>query len=377
MTEPQQVSSLIGEIYDAALDPDLWPGVLEKGCRFVGGVASNLYSEDSAAKTGNIHYTWGVDRHYGRLYYDKYIKYNPFTTAQLFFDVEQIISVGDIMPYEEFRETLFYKEWAQPQGWVDAASAVLDKSATSYAAISVMRHESDGLVDDDTRWRMSLLVPHVRRAVLIGKVIELHKAEASTLADTLDGLTAGMFLVDKTGRIGHANESGHVMIGEARFVRAAAGRLVATDPRANQTLQDSFAAAECGDDAVGVKGISVPLPARAGQEHVAHVLPLTAGMRRRAGTSYSAVAAVFVRKATLDVPSPLETVAKRHRLTPSELRVLLAIVEIGGVPEVANALGISETTVKTHLRHLFEKTSTTRQADLVKLVARFANPLVA
>jgi DNA-binding CsgD family transcriptional regulator len=377
MTEPQQVSSLIGEIYDAALDPDLWPGVLEKGCRFVGGVASNLYSEDSAAKTGNIHYTWGVDRHYGRLYYDKYIKFNPFTTAQLFFDIEQIISVGDIMPYEEFRETLFYKEWAQPQGWVDAASAVLDKSATSYAAVSVIRHEGDGLVDDETRWRMSLLVPHVRRAVLIGKVIELHKAEASTLADTLDGLTAGMFLVDKTGRIVHANESGHVMIGEARFVRAAGGRLVATDGRANQSLQDIFAAAECGDDAVGVKGISVPLPARAGQEHVAHVLPLTAGMRRRAGASYAAVAAVFVRKATLDVPSPLETVAKRHRLTPSELRVLLAIVEIGGVPEVANALGISETTVKTHLRHLFEKTSTTRQADLVKLVARFANPLVA
>jgi len=377
MTEPQQVSSLIGEIYDAALDPDLWPRVLEKGCRFVGGVASNLYSEDSAAKTGNIHYTWGVDRHYGRLYYDKYIKFNPFTTAQLFFDIEQITSVGDIMPYEEFRETLFYKEWAQPQGWVDAASAVLDKSATSYAAVSVIRHERDGLVDDETRWRMSLLVPHVRRAVLIGKVIELHKAEASTLADTLDGLTAGMFLVDKTGRIVHANENGHVMIGEARFVRAAGGRLVATDGRANQSLQDIFAAAECGDDAVGVKGISVPLPARAGQEHVAHVLPLTAGMRRRAGASYAAVAAVFVRKATLDVPSPLETVAKRHRLTPSELRVLLAIVEIGGVPEVANALGISETTVKTHLRHLFEKTSTTRQADLVKLVARFANPLVA
>jgi DNA-binding CsgD family transcriptional regulator len=377
MTEPQQVSSLIGEIYDAALDPDLWTGVLEKSCGFVGGVASNLYSEDSAAKTGNIHYTWGVDRHYGRLYYDKYIKFNPFTTAQLFFDIEQIISVGDIVPYDEFRETLFYKEWAQPQGWVDAATAVLDKSATSYAAFSIIRHERDGLVDDDTRWRMSLLVPHVRRAVLIGKVIELHKAEASTLADTLDGLTAGMFLVDKSGRIVHANENGHVMIGEARFVRAAGGRLVATDARANQSLQDIFAAAECGDDAVGVKGISVPLPARAGQEHVAHVLPLTAGMRRRAGASYAAVAAVFVRKATLDVPSPLETVAKRHRLTPSELRVLLAIVEIGGVPEVANALGISETTVKTHLRHLFEKTSTTRQADLVKLVARFANPLVA
>jgi DNA-binding CsgD family transcriptional regulator len=376
MTEAQQVSALIGDIYDAALDPELWPRVLERGCKFVGGVASNLYSEDSAAKTGNIHYTWGVDRHYGRLYYDKYIKYNPFTTAQLFFDVEEIVTLGDIVSHDEFRESLFYNEWAKPQGWIDAASAVLEKSSTSYAAISVIRHERDGLIDDEARWRMSLLVPHVRRSVLIGKVIELHKAEASTLADTLDGLAAGMFLVDKIGRIVHANASGHIMVGEASVIRAAGGRMFATDPHANQALQDIFAVAEGGDEALGVKGISVPLPASAGEEHVAHVLPLTAGMRRKAGTSYAAVAAVFVRKASLDAPSPLETVAKRHRLTPSELRVLLAIVDVGGAPEVAEALGVSETTVKTHLRHIFEKTGTSRQADLVKLVAGFASPLM-
>ena len=107
MREAEQVSSLIGDLYDAALDPELWPQVLEKTCRFIRGAASNLYSEDSAAKTGNIHYTWGVDRHYGRLYYDKYIKLNPFTTAQLFFDVGEIVTLGDIVPLKEFRESLF------------------------------------------------------------------------------------------------------------------------------------------------------------------------------------------------------------------------------------------------------------------------------
>jgi DNA-binding CsgD family transcriptional regulator len=376
MNEAEQVSSLIGGIYDAALDPELWPNVLEQGCRFVRGAASNLYSEDSAARTGNIHYTWGVDRHYGRLYYDTYIKYNPFTTAQLFFDVGEIVTLGDLVSHEEFRESRFYKEWAQPQGWIDAASALLEKSGTSYAAFSVIRHERDGVIDEAARRRMSLLVPHVRRAVLIGKVIELHKAEASTLADTLDGLSAGMFLVDRAGRIVHTNASGQRMVAEAKFVRAAGGRLIAVDPCAHQTLQDIYTAAECGDEAVGLKGISVPLKARTDDEHVAHVLPLTAGMRRKAGTSYSAVAAVFVRKVALDVPSPLETVARRHRLTPSELRVLLAIVEVGGAPEVAQALGVSETTVKTHLRHIFEKTNTSRQAELVKLVAGFSSPLL-
>ena len=56
--------------------------------------------------------------------------------------------------------------------------------------------------------------------------------------------------------------------------------------------------------------------------------------------------------------------------------MLLAVVQVGGVPEVAEALGIGEATVKTHLQRLFAKTDTSRQAELVKLVAGFANPLV-
>lgn len=57
--------------------------------------------------------------------------------------------------------------------------------------------------------------------------------------------------------------------------------------------------------------------------------------------------------------------------------MLLAIVEVGGVPEVAAMLGVAETTVKTHLGRLFVKTGTGRQADLVKIVAGFATPLAS
>src|SRR5262249_6091531 len=253
MDEAVKASSLIGEIYDAALDPTLWSCVLEQICRFVGGVASTLYSEDSATRTGRSHYAFGVERRYGWLYYDRYIKYNPLTTAQVFFDVEEVITVSDIVSHEEFRKTLFYKEWVRPQGWIDAASAVLEKSATSYAAISVIRHERHGLIDDEARTRMGVLVPHVRRAVLIGQVIDVHKTEASTLADTLDGLSAGMFVVDATGRIIHANCSGQIMISDGKVIRAAGGRLLACNAGANQTLQDLFAAAERGDAAFGGK----------------------------------------------------------------------------------------------------------------------------
>jgi DNA-binding CsgD family transcriptional regulator len=166
------------------------------------------------------------------------------------------------------------------------------------------------------------------------------------------------------------------MLAEADFLYAASDRLTARSYRTNQALIDILAAAENGDGAIGVRGIALPLTARDGGSFVAHVLPLTSGARRRAGCTYAADAAIFVRKAVLELPSPPETIARHYRLTPTELRVLLAIVEVGGVPEVAEALGVADTTVKTHLGNLYGKTGGRRQADLVKLVAGFASPLV-
>jgi DNA-binding CsgD family transcriptional regulator len=83
---------------------------------------------------------------------------------------------------------------------------------------------------------------------------------------------------------------------------------------------------------------------------------------------------LFVRKIAMDSPHG-ELVARAFELTPTELRVMLAIVEVGGVPETAAALGIAETTVKTHLHRVFSKTGASRQADIVKLAAGFSSPL--
>jgi DNA-binding CsgD family transcriptional regulator len=376
MAEADNVSEIIGDIYDASLDPSLWPRVLERTCGYVKGMASALMAQDSAEGSAQFYFLWGDDPHYTRLYNEIYVKLSPVLVPTLLYaKVGDILGTTDLIPYEEFLASRFYKEWAAPQGIVDAVMAALEKSVTSYAVVVVQRHKRDGLVDDEAKRRMGMLAPHFRRAVAIGKVIDLHKVEAATIADTLDGMAAGMFLVDADARIVHANARGQSMLAEGDILRRFSGRLAATDPQPDQALRDVFAASDAGDAAVGVKGIAVPLTARDGAQWLAHVLPLTSGARRQAGRSYAAVAAVFVRQATLDLPSPLATVAELYRLTPAEMRVLLAIVEVGGVPEVAPVLGISETTVKTHLQRVFDKTGTNRQADLVKLVAGFMSPL--
>src|SRR5450631_4915151 len=158
-----------------------------------------------------------------------------------------------------------------------------------------------------------------------------------------------MCAVDPDGRIVHANAACHVLLDAGDFLSAIGGRIVASDAKTNQALRELLAAAGGGDAAIGTRGIALPLLAQDGSHYVAHVLPLTSGARRLAGTAYAATAALFIRKAATEASSPPEIIARAYNLTPTELRVLLAIVEVGGVPEVAAALGVAESTIKTHL----------------------------
>ena len=374
--ELEILSSLIGDIYDTTLDRSLWPNVLKKIAAFVPGCSAAVFWDDAANDSGDVYFEdGGIAPAYRDLYFAKYIQLNPTTTPRLFAPAEEPVATGDLVPYAEFLKTRFYREWARPQGLIDFISITLEKSATKSAMVGVFRHERQGPIDDEARRRTRLLGPHIRRAVLISKVVDFKRNEAATFAQTLDSLRVAIFLVDADRRLIHTNVAGRSVLSEVDMVRAATGKLVLADPQADQRLHETLIAASHGDLAMGGKGISIPLGGLA-PLYVAHVLPLTSGTRRNAGVSNTASAAVFVHKTAPEAPSSPELIELAFALTLTELRVLLAIVEVGGVPAVAEVLGIAVTTVKTHLGRIYEKTGTNRQADLVKLVAGYSSPLI-
>lgn len=66
----------------------------------------------------------------------------------------------------------------------------------------------------------------------------------------------------------------------------------------------------------------------------------------------------------------LDALAKKFELTPAELKVAHALVLGRSLAEITQEQGVARSTVAFHLRNLFDKTATRRQAELVALLFR-------
>lgn len=373
MSEAALLSEVIGLVYDAALDPALWPRALEQACRFVGGSSGSLFWHDTATEQSAVLHLFNEDPHYTKLYFEKYLPLNPCFPAAAFVDAGEVCGSTDLIPFEEIVETRFYAEWMKPQGIIDALAATLEKTATSASILAVRMHEEDGLADNDDRRRLALLVPHFQRAVSIGRLFDQSRSAQAVLAQTLDKVSAGVFLLAANGRLVFTNAPARAMLDEALLLIDRNGVLAATAPGAQRALREALTAAENGNSAAdggGPISLSTALPG----QWFASVLPLTSGDRQHTGALHSAVAAVFVRKTSLASPPPLEVLAKVYNLTAGEVRLLDAVVKVSGVKALAEALGVKQATVKTHLHNVFRKTGTARQSELVKLIVGFEPP---
>jgi DNA-binding CsgD family transcriptional regulator len=197
------------------------------------------------------------------------------------------------------------------------------------------------------------------------------------LSATLDLLVVGIVLVDGESRIVHANCAGMRRLEEARAVRRSRGRLTASDPGAALALRGAIAqAARCGRQRSATTGIATPLPDADGRDLAAWVLPLAGALPQVPDAPWSAQAAVFLREIGDTPQLPGELLARHYGITPAEYRVLMSLIQGMSPLETADALGCSETTVRTHLQHLFAKTRTRGQSDLIRLAMSALAPAV-
>ena len=65
----------------------------------------------------------------------------------------------------------------------------------------------------------------------------------------------------------------------------------------------------------------------------------------------------------------LEAFCARHRITPREQEVIGLLLEGLGTTDMAHRLGISEHTVRDHLKRLYRKTGTRSRGELMSILS--------
>ncbi len=253
--------------------------------------------------------------------------------------------------------------------WSSVMSSSQDIANLKYAAGAL--NLDDGMIHESDVERAGATVSRLERSGTIGKLLDIKSAQAAMFETVLDTLATAVFLTSADLRIVHANTAGREMFSRGDPVRSGGGLLIARSPSVAKALAAAVAQAAGNEAEIDRQCHSIPAPRADGSPNVLYVLPLTRGVFRP-GPAQRAVAAIFVTPGAAPLASPIEALAVLFDLTRTEASVFSKIAAGLTTQEVASSLGIEPSTIKTHLSHIFAKTGTRRQSDLMRLAHSFA-----
>jgi DNA-binding CsgD family transcriptional regulator/PAS domain-containing protein len=371
--EPEILSSVISDIYDCALNAERWPAALGRVAEY----ANAAYATISMALPGQSnpvmahHSAW--DAQMLRSLNDDFGLELPGLKDVVFGELDMPQSTMAQMAEEEFQKSRFYKQWVEPQGLRDGCIAKFVQTAERIGLVAFITRADRDVINAEERRFLQLLSPHLRRAALIGDLLDQSLIAVSAYRAALDGFSTPVLLTDGSGRLKHANAAADDMLRLAEGLSLVAGQVIATSPHAKAALADAMARAGAeGGAELGGRGIGIPLTGPGMRPAVAHVLPLA---RSEVRTSLGpASVALFVARGTSHVPPTDSILVTLFDLTPAEARVMALVAPRRSLPEMAETLSVSANTVKTHLGRIYSKTGTTRQSELIALMEKIARP---
>ena len=293
---PQVLSQLIGSIYDCVLDPSCWQRTLDEINAAIGCRSSILYLFDRSRQKFLMMKMAGVDERYWR---EAIAEYGPDIQRYATEDEASGRSIDEPrlmsqMPRAVVEGSRYVQEVLKPAQLIDVLSLHLLLTPTRIASLGMARHESKGAVAKREIEFAALLLPHVRRAVMISDVLDLRAIERARMAEALDALRCPVVLIDMHAAILHANSAAEHLLGKAGGpIQARGGKISAKIPSAARELRGAIRLATQDEASIGKTGLAIRLTEPDEAPIFAHVLPLT-GSNLRTQLQPSAVAAVFV-----------------------------------------------------------------------------------
>lgn len=376
------VLALVNQIYDAAVDPALWPDFLSTFARAVNGRGTLLYShnvETLAASTvcdpKSLNVAVDFDSAFLKSLDEYYNFVNVWGQNEVALRPGRPVTGSMLYPVRELPKTEFFADWLRPQDYFHAIGGIVVQDGPWALKFSSLRSQGVGDFSSEEIRLYQGLVPHLARAAQIQRRFAFLQSLAASSLAVLDTVPSPVVLLDARSRVLHVNAAAATELRRADPLSVkSSGELQAKGlARAQTALRTALAAAINPLHGARERLATVArLSRRNGETVLVQALPLP--QRDRAVTvtvnqQVATCALVVHESASRQLTIGPELLRHLYGLTPSEAEVAVAVSRGLSGTEVCSELNIRYNTLKTHLKRVYAKTQTRRQSDLVRLLA--------
>jgi DNA-binding CsgD family transcriptional regulator len=365
MYTTDDLDPLIDCLYEASLDPAQWPRFLGGLASRLNGVMPTLFLHDTHAQRGTLAFNVGWDGSLVRAYKDYLSERNVWLRGGT-----HLLQIGKVRTSHMMcsRRELLKSEWyadvCKPFGFSQGIGATVFKDGSRTSNIAVFA-DSQQEFGAEQMALVSALLPHLQRALKAHLHLAAERSRAQDLMAALDGLVTGLILVGSGAKVLYMNQAAEEIIRSRAGLLVEGGTLKALRSNDTSALQALIgAAAQTSARHAQHAGGTLEIKRLIGPPLELMVSPIRA--HPVSTLTEPAVAALYVT-----VPQEVRfesQVLACYGLTPTEIKVAQAIAQGLSGSQAAASLGIRYNTLKTHLKRIFQKTHTRRQADLLRLM---------
>ena len=376
MSEHEAFERIVASLHEVALDHTRWSratALIDEALRTHGSVM--VFGDGDSAEDVRIHFSWAFfrgqrqrecEREYYRLYYpvdERVPRIRHLPDSRLF-------HITDLLTEEELRTSATYNEMLVRNHARDGIHVRLDGPNRS-RIVWVVYDPVDG-----NGWSpaqlgsIRRLLPHIRHSVCVQQTLAGAGALGATLTDLLDATGLGIIQLDARGRIVAANDRARDVLRSGDGLFDEGGFLFARTPRDDADLQGLLTRALPPFGARGAGGSMIARRPGALLPLVLHVNPV--GRQEADVGGWPVAALVLVVDPSSGTGIDAGVAAAALNLTEMESRVAVLLTRGMSVGEIAAATGRKESTIRSHVKHMFTKHGLSRQAELVRLVLSLA-----
>lgn len=362
-----QEGQFLERLYDAAVDPDLWPSVMENLADLLGGTGAWL-TRMSVADGSGPGVLARIDPAMATLYDAHFARLNPFSNepdpaAYMARWRPEVLTEDAWLPRAELERTSYYNDFMRPQDIHSGMIIRLAARGFDVCALTMTRSRRQGRFDTDALERAQRLHGHLRRAFrLTANLTAGDGALPAGVTEALDLTPHPLLVLSTSGRIRRMNARAEALLREGGALRAVGGRLVAERADDARALEGLIAAAGAKDPDLRSAGdmtlsLSEARPA----------VSITVAPVRSQGTTVFEDEPVVIVCVT-DPAAPAATSHANARLTPRERDALTWVAEGKSDWEIAVILGLSRTTIRFHVDNARKKLGAVNRAQAVAVL---------